>query len=141
MSPVRDLLERRQPRPPLLGRIRLGSFERGRPQQSTTFIFTASDRIWLTPLAELYGGTVDQYEPQGQSQPQWRLVSEADAINVLFPFEAPEQNVEQWWELWSRTGLQRRCDGYRASVFGIDPETGEITTEDSECICAADDER
>jgi Recombination directionality factor-like len=141
--PIRDAFEGRQARPPLLGRIRLGVFDerKGYPQQSDTFVFTAGDQMYLQPLAREYGGQVERYTPQGSTEDSWRLISSADAITVLFPWGYAEANLQQWYELWSRLGLRRRCDGYDAQVMEVDEETGEITTEERPCVCAAMGER
>ena len=140
MSPIRDVFEGRTPRPPLIGRIRLGVFE-GRPKPTDTFVFTSQDRLFLEPLARTYGGEVERYQPQGQSEQAWRLISEADAITVLFPFAEAGQNLSQDYELWGAGGIKRRCDGFEATTFDVDEQTGEVLSAESPCLCRDLEER
>lgn len=141
--PLRDLNEDREPRPKalLLGHIRLGVFKGGHPQQTETLVFTSADPDRLKPLHDSLGGTIERYEPQGAGGEPWRLVSEAEAFTALFPFGAVEGNLSQSWELWARSGIKRRCDGFDCALIDADEMTGEYSEEQVPCICRADEER
>jgi hypothetical protein len=130
------VFEGRVPRLPVVGRIRLGVFEKGYPQASDVLIFTAKVPDTLAPLADMYGGEVKAYMPQKSKQQEYRLISTSDSMEVWFPFPNADENVVQSYELWKHTGLQRRCDGYMAQVNELDTETGEIETVERPCICA-----
>jgi hypothetical protein len=137
--PIRDLLEGRAPRAPIIGHIRLGTFGGRFPKQSETFIFTSSDRLFLEPLAKAYGGDVEEYSPQGSGTERWRLISGADAITVLFPFADADANFTQDWEMWGAGGIKRRCDGYDCTLYDVDEVTGEISEEEVSCLCDHED--
>jgi hypothetical protein len=133
--PIRTLETRR---PPEVGRIRLGVFERGHPTQAETFIFTSADPGLLHNLAVEFGGTVSEYVPQGSTQPSWRLVSESDVITALLPFANAGENIDQWMEQWGSLGIKRRCDGNDVELTTITEATGEIRREQVPCICRAE---
>jgi hypothetical protein len=90
-----------------LGRIRLGQkAANGAPQKLDRFRFTAHSKALLTKIAELYGGEVREWTPAGGTQ-QWEVVSNS----VRVPIMVPPQPVTQWYEFWTRAGIQHRCDG------------------------------
>ena len=141
--PLLDLHQDREPRVKalLLGHIRLGTFGEKAPQASEGWVFTSSDPVRLRPLAEDFGGEVEQYTPQGAGNETWRVVSHSDALTAVLPFADLEGNLAQDWVLWQRSGLKRRCDGVTCSVISLDEETGEITEEQAECICRTKERR
>lgn len=109
--PGRILTLQRQARE--LGRLRAGTFEkpengRGRPTRSKTWILTSHQRDYLDAAAEQWGGEVHEWEPQGGGAKAWRLITDADAIDAILP---PGDPLSQHYEMWSRGGCQRRCDG------------------------------
>jgi hypothetical protein len=99
-----------------LGRLRAGltatATRNGReityPTSSKTWILTTHQRDYLEVAAELWGGTVEEWEPQGGGPKAWRLITEAEAIDAILP---PGDPLSQHYELWSKGGCQRRCDG------------------------------
>jgi hypothetical protein len=111
-----------------IGRIRLGEYVRpgangkGRPQKLSTYRFTSQSKALMDKVAELYGGTVNEWTPQGGGAKAWEVVTEATRIPVL----VPPNPLSQWYELWSGGGCQRRCDGQREVLS------------DQPCICGPD---
>jgi hypothetical protein len=109
------------------GRIRLGHLAETRnggkrPASLTTFRLTSSDRTRLEEVADVYGGTVAEWEsPAGR---QFEVITETDRLPVVVP-PAP-MAFSQWYELWSAAGCQRRCTGER-----------EILS-DQPCLCDPD---
>lgn len=114
-----------------LGRIRTGGSEEyttkagkqaRRPVRSDTFILTAAFRDNLDAAAELWGGTVEPWQPQGGGAQIWRVVTEATILPAILP---PGDPVSQVYELWNAGGAVRRCDGQ------TDAQSGKP------CLCAA----
>jgi hypothetical protein len=139
MSPLRDREEERDvnARALLLGHIRLGTFNGKYPVPSETFVFTSVDRQRLEPLAKDFGGEIEGYKAQGAGADTWRLVSESDAFTALFAFPEVDGNLRQDYMLWRRSGLERICDGYEATVYTVDEEDGTREGEITACICKA----
>ncbi len=109
--PGRILTLQRQARE--LGRLRAGTFEkpaqgRGRPTRSKTWILTSHQRDYLEAAAEEWGGEVHEWTPQGSTTSAWRLITDAEAVDAILP---PGDPLSQHYEMWSRGGCQRRCDG------------------------------
>lgn len=92
-----------------VGKIRLGVYNGRYPEKIDTFRFTSTDEAKVRALADAYGGTAEQWTPQGGGKPQWEVVSEAKELPVRI---VNGQNVEPWYEAWGsgRTCI-RRCDG------------------------------
>lgn len=112
-----------------LGRIRTGysrpnSKPGGRPipVKSQTFILTSHSREYVAAAAELYGGRVEQWTPQGQPVAQWRVITEARELRAILPAGDP---LDQANEKWTAGGCERRCDGVTEKLSG------------RECICLA----
>lgn len=97
-----------------LGRLRAGVYippangKRGYPTRSETWILTTHQREYLDTAAELWGGEVEEWTPQGNGAKAWRLITEQAAIDAILP---PGDPLSQSYEMWSRGGCQRRCDG------------------------------
>jgi hypothetical protein len=96
-----------------LGRLRAGTTEpaangRTRPARSRTWILTTHQREYLDAAAEAWGGEVQRWTPQGGGAEAWRLITEAEAIDAILP---PGDPLSQHYEMWSKGGCQRRCDG------------------------------
>lgn len=109
--PGRILTLQRQARE--LGRLRAGTFEkpengRGRPTRSKHWILTSHQREYLNAAAEEWGGEVHEWTPQGSTTSAWRLITESEAVDAILP---PGDPLSQHYEMWSRGGCQRRCDG------------------------------
>jgi hypothetical protein len=98
-----------------LGRIRTGSSrphqdpkKKRVPVRSQTFILTSHSREYVAAAADLYGGTVEEWTPQGQNVAQWRVITEARELRAILPAGDP---LDQSYEMWSGGGCARRCDG------------------------------
>lgn len=98
-----------------LGRIRTGYSrphedpKRKRvPVKSQTFILSSHSREYIECAAELYGGTVEPWTPQGQNVEQFRVVTEARELRAILP---AGDVLSQANEMWSGGGCTRRCDG------------------------------
>lgn len=111
--PILDLQKRARE----LGRIRLGIRETVSRQDGSTytkpakldrFRFTSNSQALLTKVAELYGGEVREWTPDGGTQ-QWEVISDATRVPIM----VPPQPVTQWHEFWTRAGCIHRCDGQR----------------------------
>ena len=126
-----------------VGRIRIGQQVAGnngrkRPEKLTTFRLTSSDRTRIDQAAQLYGGTVQQWDaPAGK---QWEVVTETDSLNVIVP--PSDMCFSQAYELWSGGGCARRCDGYNESISQgpcvCDPEKRECSIHTRLSVMLAD---
>jgi hypothetical protein len=107
----RDLAEFRafQSRMPTVGKIRLGVHNGRYPEKIDTFRFTSEDGDRVRAIAQAYGGTAEEWQPQGGGPRQWETITALNAVPVLI---VNGQKVEPWYEAWGtgRTCL-RRCDG------------------------------
>lgn len=122
--PILDLQKRARE----LGRIRLGVQETftkrdgsqgTRPAKLDRFRFTSPSKALLEKVATLYGGDVREWTPAGGAQ-QWEVISNTARVPIM----VPPQPVSQWYEFWTRSGCQHRCDG-RTNVLtdeACDPE-------------------
>lgn len=127
--PILDLQRRARE----LGRIRIGQAvpitkrngEPGtRPEKLDRFRLTSASRPLLERVAELYGGQVQDWTPQGGGPAGFEVVTDTNRIPIL----VPPQPVTQWMELWSGGGCRRRCDTVTELITG-DP-----------CICRANEQ-
>lgn len=91
-----------------LGRLRTGTFNGKYPQRSNTWILTSHSRDYIEAAAAEWGGDVEPYQPQGNGASQWRVITEARAIPAILP---PGDPLSQSYEVWSRGGCARRCNG------------------------------
>lgn len=121
MSPILNLQQRQRE----LGRIRLGQKvgAKGRPEKLDRFRFTSPSRSLIESVAAKYGGEVRPWNGAGTEQ--WEVITEARRLPIL----VPPQPVNQWMELWSGGGCQRRCDGEREVLS------------DQPCLCDPDPEK
>lgn len=109
------------------GRIRIGqqvaaSNGKSRPAKLNTFRLTSPDRTRLDDAAQMWGGTVREWQaPAGQ---QWEVITETDTLNVVVP--PSDVAFSQAYEMWSAGGAQRRCDGVTESIG------------DRPCVCDPD---
>jgi hypothetical protein len=111
-----------------VGRIRCGDqVQRGKgkaPRKLDRFRFTSDDAQQLAIVAELYGGSVEQWEGAAD---QYQVYTTAERIPVMMvPGLRP---ITQWMEAWSGGGCLRRCDGYTDSISG------------QSCLCNGQGER
>jgi len=117
-----------------VGRIRLGhkkKTEGGKsyPAKLEQFRLTSRDKTLLEHAAEIYGGTVRQWDDQ------WELFTDSDILDVAV---VPGQAISQSYELWGQKtkGAKkspviclRRCDG-----------TFETKSE-GPCLCAQEEDQ
>lgn len=98
-----------QSRMATVGKIRLGVYNGRYPEKIDTFRFTAENRELIEAVAAAYGGTAEEWKPQGGGSTQWEVITEAKAVPVYL---VNGQDIEPWYEAWGsgRTCL-RRCDG------------------------------
>lgn len=108
----------------LLGRIRIGAKEDGRPVSSTTFRLTSPNEELLRHASGVWGGIPTVWADAPGQGVQYELVTESEEIDVMVPDQDVAAN--QWYELWSRGGCQRRCDGVTDTVG------------DQPCVCDPD---
>jgi hypothetical protein len=119
--PIIDLQRRQRE----LGRLRMGTRgPKGNPVKLTTWRLTSPTQSLLVNAADQWGGEIRPWDKQ------YELITKTDTIPVMVPPQDPDR--QQWLELWSEGGLQRRCDGQDCLL----PD-GEIVP----CICAGMDER
>lgn len=106
ISPI--VLQRRHAE---LGRIRLGAKRNGNgaPMKLDSFRFTSVSAEYIRDLAELYGGTPQQWDNNGI--PSWEVYTTATSIPVI----AVKGGLSQWMETWSGGGCVHRCDGERGA--------------------------
>lgn len=96
-----------------VGRIRLGvkvatSNGKSRPAKIDTLRFTSPRRELIEKVAELYGGTVEPWQPL-KGNGQWQVITTSTEVPVMVPPQDPAES--QWFEMWSKGGCLRRCDG------------------------------
>jgi hypothetical protein len=102
------------------GRIRAGEKgDKGEPRKLDKWRLTSKDRVRLDAAAALWGGEVREWEGQ------YELYTETGALPIML---LPGHPPTTWYELWSKGGCQRRCDGQHEVMS------------DSACLCG-DDER
>jgi hypothetical protein len=113
--PILDIQRRGQQ----IGRIRIGQqvstgqtkrdgSPKMRPTKLDTFRFTTASRAQADAIAELYGGTVREWEGQ------YEVITRQNAIGVTVP--PRDQVVSQWYEMWTKGGCQRRCDSQHEQI-------------------------
>lgn len=99
-----------------LGRIRLGQqqtftrkdgSEGTKPVKLDRFRLTSASQPLLERAAEIYGGQVRPWTPNGGS-PQFEVITDARRLPIMVP---PNQPVSQWFEAWRKSGCVHRCDG------------------------------
>lgn len=100
-----------------VGRIRLGmkvtSNGRERPAKLDRLRFTSPRKALIDRIAELYGGKVEPWQPPKGCQ-QWQVVTDTNEVPVVVPPQDPSES--QWYEMWSRGGCLRRCDGQQEKI-------------------------
>lgn len=129
IQPLADI----ETRAPEAGRIRLG-VKSGRAMKSLDcFRFTSPFKDCIEALATLYGGEVQAWsDPKASPSNQWEVLTKASQIEVFLP----PNPVSTWYELYSGSGLLRRCDG---AICQIPQQTGPNVWEpvDNPCVCTA----
>jgi Recombination directionality factor-like len=105
------------------GRIRAGEKgDKGQPQKLKHWRLTSKDRVRLDEAAKLWGGEVREW---AERQGEFELYTETAALPIML---LPGQLPTTWFELWSKGGCQRRCDGQHELIS------------DSSCLCGEERE-
>ncbi|WP_101784259.1 hypothetical protein [Nonomuraea indica] len=112
-----------------LGRLRTGysvpnedPTKRPRAVRSQTWIVTSHAEHYVQAAADIWGGQVEKWQPQGNGAAQWRVITQASSLDAILP---PGDPLSQAYEAWTKGGAQRRCDGMTESLS------------DSPCLCRA----
>jgi len=130
MRPIQPLADI-ETRAPEAGRIRLG-IKSGKAMKSLDkFRFTSPYKDCIEALAFQYGGSVQAWsDPKASPNNQWEVITEASQIEVFLP----PNPVSTWYELYSGSGLLRRCDG---ETCAVPQQTGPNLWEpvNTPCIC------
>ncbi|MGA5604048.1 hypothetical protein ACPCUF_23935 [Streptomyces griseoincarnatus] len=103
------------------GRLRTGYTQGNRPMRSSTWVITSHSEEHVRTAAALWGGEPEQWSPLNSTISQWRVITKASSIEALI---TPGDPLNQYNEMWSKGGCQRRCDG----------ETELLTRQP--CLCA-----
>ncbi|MFI8535436.1 hypothetical protein ACIGMX_34965 [Streptomyces aquilus] len=90
------------------GRLRTGYADGKRPMRSATWVVTSHSEEHVRTAAELWGGEPQQWTPLNSTISQWRVITKAASIEALI---TPGDPLNQYNEMWSAGGCQRRCDG------------------------------
>lgn len=95
-----------------LGRLRTGytdtSRGKARPVRSNEWIISSHADHYVQAAADAWGGSVEQWQPQGGGAPQFRVITQQAALDAILP---PGDPLSQSLEMWSNGGCTRRCDG------------------------------
>lgn len=105
-----------------LGRLRTGLTDGNRPVRSDTWIVTSHAEHYVEAAAAEWGGTCEKWQPQGNGAAQFRVITETACLDAILP---PGDPLSQSYEMWSRGGCQRRCDGITEQLS------------DEPCLCVA----
>jgi hypothetical protein len=90
------------------GRLRTGYTQGKRPMRSATWVITSHSEEHVRTAAGLWGGDAEQWQPLNSTITQWRVITKASSIEALI---TPGDPLNQYNEMWSAGGCQRRCDG------------------------------
>jgi hypothetical protein len=90
------------------GRLRTGYTQGNRPMRSATWVITSHSEEHVRAAAGLWGGEPEQWSPLNSTITQWRVITKASSIEALI---TPGDPLNQYNEMWSAGGCQRRCDG------------------------------
>jgi hypothetical protein len=90
------------------GRLRTGYTQGNRPMRSATWVVTSHSEEHVRTAAELWGGQPEAWKPLNSTIEQWRVITKAASIEALI---TPGDPLNQYNEMWSKGGCQRRCDG------------------------------
>jgi len=106
-----------------VGRIRAGEKGgRGEPRKLEKWRLTSKSEARLQAAAERYGGKV---RPWKDRPGEFELYTETAELPIML---LPGQVPSTWYELWSKGGCQRRCDGQHELIS------------DSSCICNTEEQ-
>jgi hypothetical protein len=116
-----------------VGRIRIGISEpTGRTDRNgreirkgkklDTFRFTSQSQMLIGQVAQLYGGTPQQWQPQNGGAPQWEVFIDRPSVPVV----VPPRPISQFFEQWAGGRCAVRCTGERELIS------------DTPCLCDPD---
>lgn len=109
------------PQMPEIGRIRLGEKRKSQkgslyPAALETFRLTSPDRQLIEQVADLYGGTVKEFNDQALvPAQQWQVVTTSKALNVYVPNGGQFSSM---YERWDGSMCLTRTDGVRDLFTG-----------------------
>ena len=86
-----------------VGRIRMGEKQGNRPVKLDNFRITSPNQSILGEVADRYGGNVTPWDDQ------YQVNITANEIKILLPMG--DGIFSEWYEEWSRGGIQKRCTG------------------------------
>ena len=86
-----------------VGRIRMGEKQGNRPVKLDNFRITSPNQSILGEVAERYGGNITPWDDQ------YQVTIAANEIKILLPMG--DGIFSEWYEEWSRGGIQKRCTG------------------------------
>jgi len=99
-----------------VGRIRMGEKQGNRPVKLDNFRITSPNQSILGEVAERYGGNVTRWVRATQEEErgipnydQYQVNITANEIKILLPMS--DGIFTEWYEEWSRGGIQKRCTG------------------------------
>lgn len=111
--PLLDIQRRGQQ----IGRLRIGQQvpskrdpNKMRPARLDTFRFTTQSKVAADAVADLYGGTVKDWNNE------YEVITGQSAIAVTVP--PRDQVVSQWYEMWNAGGAIRRCSSQVEQLTG-----------------------
>jgi hypothetical protein len=107
----------------VVGRFRSGQQLNNRPLSLTEWRVTTGDPDVADKIADLYGGTPNQWDTK--SPETLEVLTEASAVTVIF--DGPRA-VKSEMVLWGRNGKIRSCDGVTQAA---DEATGQCEG----CVC------
>jgi hypothetical protein len=90
------------------GRLRTGYTDGKRPMRSPNWVVTSHSEEHVRAAATLWGGEPEQWSPLNSTITQWRVITTSSSIEALI---TPGDPLNQYNEMWSAGGCQRRCDG------------------------------
>ncbi|MFJ3173761.1 hypothetical protein ACIPJK_23680 [Streptomyces roseus] len=90
------------------GRLRTGYTQGNKPMRSSTWVITSHSEEHVRTAAGLWGGDPQSWTPLNSKIEQWRVITKASSIEALI---TPGDPLNQYNEMWSAGGCQRRCDG------------------------------
>jgi len=105
------------------GRIRAGEKgAKGEPRKLDKWRLTSKDEVRLHAAAKLWGGESRPWEGHAG---EFELYTDTASLPIML---LPGQVPTTWYELWSKGGCQRRCDGVHEVIS------------DSVCLCGEERE-
>lgn len=91
-------------------RIRFGEKQGGKPKSLTDAIRVSSaNREIVEAFVAVYGGETEPWDSDG-TRDKWQAKLPTDFLRILL---LPGQSISQWWEKWSGSVCDRRCDGVK----------------------------